>query len=333
MEAGLTMRILSRLATAIILIIAVSIGAFVLLDLSPGDKAVRLLAAMGETNITDAKADALRTSLGLDAPVWQRYLDWAIGALRGDFGRSFVSARPVADLLGQALPLTLLLTLTSTGLTFCLALIAGTYVGLHPKRWFARVLSGATSLAYAIPGFVVALVLLAVFAISLGLLPAGGVSDVGTSASFWQVFKHMILPVTALTFGPLLAVSVQVVAATTNETLRGPHVEAAHARGLPRHRVLVFHIIRNSLIPLVAQFGVAAAMLVQGAFVVEIVFGWPGLGTLLRDAALAQDFPVIAAVAVVSAVIVVAAQLLAEMVILGLDPRQRRLSPTKAVPA
>lgn len=327
------MQVIYRLAGAAMLLLVVSIGAFYLLDASPGDKAVRLLTAMGETNITEAKAERLRKSLGLEDPTFQRYLAWAGNALRGDFGRSFVTAQPVIEMIGAALPLTLLLTLTSTVFTFLLALIAGTYIGLHPKRWLARGLNALTSLAYAVPGFVVSLILLAVFAITWRLLPASGVADAGADADFWQVLRHMILPVAALTFGPLLAVSVQVVAASTAETLHGPHVDAARARGLAPFRVLMFHIVRNSLIPLVAQFSVAAAMLVQGAFVVEIVFSWPGLGTMLHSAALAQDFPVISAVALVSAAIVVSAQLVAEAVILALDPRQRRLASVRGAPA
>lgn len=310
------------IGTAIVLV--VSVAAFLLLAAAPGDIAVRLLGAMGDTQITQARADQLRLTLGLDAPLHERYLGWLGGVLSGDFGRSLVGAQPVAQLVGEAIGPTLLLTGIAMALIFVFAAACGTVLGLRPRTVTGRAIGLCANLALSVPTFVIALTFISVFAVALKWLPAGGMTDVGQPATIGQVARHLILPVLAIAFGPLWAGCTRVVAAAAAEALRSPHVEAARMRGIAPGGIVVRHILRLALVPLVAQFGASATMLIEGAYIAEIVFSWPGLGSTLIDAARAQDFPVLSTLVLLTGLIVVVAGLVADAVVVLLDPRLRR---------
>lgn len=316
-------RVSTRLLVGIAILLIVSLAAFLLLAAAPGDIAVRLLSAMGDTQITQARADQLRFALGLDAPLHVRYLGWLGGLLKGDLGQSLVGARPVAEMIGETIGPTLLLTGIAITLVFVFAVVAGAIIGLAPRSAFGRLAAMLANLALSVPTFVIALSLITIFAVALKWLPAGGMTDPGMAATVAQVARHLLLPVIAVAFGPLWAGCTRVVAAAAAEAAAAPHVQAARIRGIDPLGIVTRHILRLALVPLVAQFGASATMLIEGAYVAEIVFGWPGLGTMLIDAARAQDFPVLAALVLLTGAIVVAAGLLADAVVVLLDPRLR----------
>ncbi len=240
---GLRLVGMRLLAGAAILLI-VSLAAFLLLAAAPGDIAVRLLSAMGETQITQGRADQLRLALGLDAPLHIRYLNWLGGVLTGDFGRSLVGARPVAEMIGEVILPTLLLTGIAMTMIFLAALASGTVLGLMPRSLPGRLVGLLANLALSVPTFVIALALITVFAVTLKWFPAGGMTDPGMAASLAQVARHLVLPVIAVAFGPLWAGCTRVVAAATAEAAAAPHVEAARMRGIDPLGVVMRHVAR-----------------------------------------------------------------------------------------
>ena len=267
----------------------------------------------------------MHEQLGLDAPIIDRYLAWLRGVLGGDFGRSLISGRPVSEVIARDIGPTLLLMAVALIIIAVLSLAFGTWQGLRPETWSGRLIGAFTVALFSVPSLVVSLLLILVFAVALQALPAGGMSPAGVQPDGFQVARHLVLPLAAVVFGSLLGGSIRVVAAATREAATSKHALAAVMRGLTPAQVVRHHVMRFAVVPLVAQFGASAVLLVEGAYIVEVVFNWPGLGRTAIDAAVFQDHTVLAAVILVTGVIVVAGALIADLVLAVIDPRQRRM--------
>jgi peptide/nickel transport system permease protein len=316
--------ILSRLLLSCVVVLVVSIGAFALARYAPGDP---VAAMVGEDVHLHSVEDQsrIRRELGLDDPLAVQYGRWLRGAVHGDLGYSLIYKEPVATLIGKRLPATVLLL----GSALAIALVAGAALGAMSAaaagKPLDRTAMAGALLLYSVPPAWLALVLVSLFAVALGWLPSGGLTSLGTldAGSWADRAWHMVLPIATLA-STNLAVFARYQRSTLLDALRRPHVTVARAKGLSRAAVVVRHGWRNALIPMATLLGSSLATVVEGAYVVETIFSWPGLGRLGVDAIVRRDYPVVMGVALVSAVAVVAGNWLADVSYGWLDPRLRR---------
>lgn len=305
-------RVLFMLPVALL----VSILTFMLIHLVPGDPARVLL---GE-EATPQTVAALQHQLGLDRPLPQQFLLWFGQALHGNLGMSIQLQQPVTQALLQRLPVTLELGLVSLIYSLLLAIPLGVYSATHRHSWLDWLVNVSALLGTAIPNFVLALVLILLFAVSLRFFPPGGykpfINDPATN------IRDLILPMIALGTGAV-AVNLRQIRASMVEVLEQDYVRTARAKGLPERRVNYIHALRNSLIPLLTIVGLQIGSILGGAFVIEEIFLWPGVGKLAVDSIFAKDYPVVQGVVLLVAFSYMLVNLLVDISYVFLDPRIR----------
>ncbi|MBL0940149.1 MAG: ABC transporter permease [Gemmatimonadaceae bacterium] len=318
-----------RLLDALVLLWLVTTLTFVLVHLAPGDPATLLVAPTA----TAEEAAQMRRSLGLDAPWPVQYAEWVGRALTGDLGTSLTRSRPVRDIIGEALPISLFLGGTSLLLSFFFGTAIGLWQALRASRTTDTVLTLASAVIYAMPSFWLALALVTLFTTGavwfdfpLWLrLPAFGVQApaLDPSTVHWiDRMRHAVLPLVVLSV-PGAAGVVRFARQSVREAAQQQHVASAYARGLSTSRVSVGHVLRNALTPLVVLFGLTLPGVIAGSVFVEQVFAWPGLGRTMLDAIAARDYPVVLGLTLVYATAVILANLLADVLLWRLDPRRR----------
>ncbi len=269
------------------------------------------------------EAIALRAAeWGLDQPVWKQYLGWLGDVLRGNLGYSYESYEPVTKIIGEKIGPTLLLMGASLIVSLLIAILAGIYSAIHryQKRDYAVVT--ASFLFSSIPSFFLALILVFLFHVTLGWLPASGMTTPNTGGGPADVLRHMVLPVTVLAVS-LAGSNIRYVRSSVLEILEMDYVRTAKAKGLGRRLVIGRHAWRNALLPIVTVIGMQVPMLFGGAVIVEQVFSWPGLGLTTFSAITSRDYPVVMGVCLLSAVVVLAANLLTDIVYALVDPTIR----------
>ncbi|TWT91127.1 Glutathione transport system permease protein GsiC [Pseudobythopirellula maris] len=263
---------------------------------------------------------------GLDKPWPQAYVVWIGNLVRGDMGRSISRKEPVAKLIGDRVPATLLLTVTSLVLTYLLAIPLGLWSTVKSNTAAERGMSTVLYMLYSLPSFVAALYLQIVFAVKLGWMPLTGIVDTQTyeSLSFWgktlDVAHHAILPVACFTYGSL-AYYTRFIKANMEEAIRQDYVRTARAKGLSPARVIVHHAFRNTLIPLVTLMGLTLPSLLSGGIILERIFAWPGMGTLFFESIGERDYPTIMGLTLVFSLLTLVGQLLADILYAVVDPR------------
>ena len=313
-----------RLLQAAIVVLLVTTATFVLVHLAPGDPIAMSLDRVG-TN--EAVRQQWRESLGLDRPLGEQYVRWVGNAMRGEFGWSVTFRRPVAEVIADALPRTLLLVSIAFTLSFALGIIAAVLQSERPggarDRWLGRVLL----LLYSVPDFWLALVALIVFAYQLPLFPPSGVVDVvhdymSPSGRLLDRLTHLVLPVTTLTLLATAAISRHQRSALM-EVLPSDWMRTAVAKGLSRRRAVRRHALRNALLPSITLAGLYLPGLVSGALIIEKVFSWPGMGLLAANAIASRDYFLITAAVLVTSVSVALGALLADIASAAADPRIR----------
>lgn len=311
-----------RAATALLVVVALSVVCFVLLDAAPGDPAASVLEARsGGRPPSPAAIAELRKQMGLNDPLPGRYVRWASGALHGDLGTSYMSGQPVTETLGDTAPWTLLLTGAATVLSFAAALVVGLVAALTRRAWLRRGIDLVLFVMGGMPGFVAALLLLYVFAAATQLMPSGGVSRPGEPLTAYGLLAHLVLPACALAFGHHFGVYVRLVENGVGRLRDAPHVQNARVRGLSRPTVVARHLMRPGLVPFTARLGVGVGTLIAGVYATEVIFSWPGMGRAAITAARAQDYPVLVAIVMITGLVVIAANLIAEIIVATLDPR------------
>jgi peptide/nickel transport system permease protein len=304
----MTGRILRRLAIGGFVLWGAVTLMFVLIRLAPGDPAQLLLGP-------DAGADevaSLRSSLGLDRPVLTQYFSYLSHAARLDFGRSFRFGQPAMDVVFSHVEATIELTLTATVIAVGLGLSLGLLAGRRPNTVTDRVVSGLTILLQGMPTFWVGIMLILLFALTFRLLPSSGV---GTP-------EHIVLPAITLAL-PFTAIVARITRTSVAQSMQEPYVQTARSKGLSDFQVLRGHALRNSLVPVVTIVGLQMGALLGGAVVVENVFAWPGLGSLVVDAVSNRDYTVVQAAVLLISAIVVVLNLVADLSYSLLDPRIR----------
>lgn len=308
-----------RLSAAIVLLIAVSAGVFMLASRSPFDPLVSYLGVRYQQT-TQAHRDSMTSELGFNDSWWQSWWVWAGDLLQGDLGWSRVYSAPVTTVFAERIGWTLLLSAGALLLALVLAIALGTTAGLRPGSLFDRLVTGFAVTVQAAPPFVLALGAVAAFAVTLRWAPAGGVSSPGQAPDLASVASHLVLPmsVLALTQLPwlLLAVRSSIARADASDPVRG-----ARTRGIPPTQVVTGHIMPVSLASLVTLVGARVPELIVGAVLVEEIFTWPGLAAAVVSSAIAMDFALLAALTVATTGAVLLGSLIADAAYLLLDPR------------
>lgn len=316
--------VLRRLLQLVGVVFGIATVNFFLLRFAPGDAVQVIASEAGSASLE--YVEALRRQFGLDQPLWWQYLNYMSGLARFDLGYSFRHSMPVATLILDRLPATLLLMTSSV----LLAVFAGGFLGIlaayHPGRWQDVLISVLALLCFATPLFLIGLALVVGFSVWLDWLPVGGMFDIAKQAQGWvrvvDVARHLILP--ALTLALFyMAVYVRLMRASVMEVRRQDYVRTAISRGNGPVRVLLVHVLRNAALPLVTMLGVQMGSIIGGAVVVETVFSWPGLGRLSFDALVQRELTLLVGVLLCSSILVVLVNWLVDFTYAVLDPRIR----------
>jgi peptide/nickel transport system permease protein len=286
-----------------------------------------LAAYTMETALSGDDIARLRAYYGLDQPVYVQYLNWLGNLARGDWGTSYVAHRPVLDLILQRLPNTLMLVAASYALILTVSIVLGIYTAIRQYSWVDHLVTGLAFVGISIPSFWLGLILLVVFAVTtrnLGLpyFPAGGMYDLSVGPTVPQVLWHLVLP--AVTLATVVTANyIRYIRASMLEVLHNDYVRTARAKGLHNGVILRRHAFRNAAIPLVTLIGLDLPRFLSGSLVVEAIFAWPGLGRLFWEHAERTDIPVLMAIMMLTAAMVVFFNLLADVAYAFLDPRIR----------
>ncbi len=313
---AITRQILGRLTTLVASLLVASAGIFVALNALPGDATAAILG----TNADPAAISQLRAHLGLDRPLWARYLSWLHGLVTGNLGTSLLSGDPVASLIWPRFGVTLSLVTLGMVLSVVVAMPLGMYAAVHRRRARGFIAATLSQLGMAVPAFVAGIVLVLVFAVYLRWLPAGGYTDLQRDPLEW--FRHLILPSVSLALvnGSLLA---RYVRAAFVEVLTEDWFRTARAIGWRLWPALWRHGVRNAATSLITVLGLQLATVFVGAVVIEQVFAMPGLGSLLLDEVGKRDLVVVQAVVMLMVALVLIVNALVDVGYLALDPRLR----------
>jgi peptide/nickel transport system permease protein len=309
-----------RLLALIPVLLVVAVVVFLILRLTPGDPA----AVIAGNSATVDDIERIREQLGLTKPILAQFWIWFSGVLQGDLGFSFFQNKPVIELIAQRLEPTLSLAAGTMLLSVLIAVPLGTLAAWRMGGWLDRLLSGFAVAGFSIPVFVVAYVLIYVFAIQLHWLPVQGYRRLfgagGTSIGAWAY--QLVLPWLSLAT-IYVALIARVTRASVSEALTEDYIRTARAKGLQESAVLLRHALANAAVPIVTVIGLGVALLIGGVVVTETVYAIPGLGSLTVDAVLNRDFPVIQGVVLFFSVLYVLVNLAVDISYLFLDPRIR----------
>ncbi len=306
-----------RLVQSAVVLGLMSFVIYALMGLMSGDPVDLMISA--DPKITSDDAARLRQLYGLDRPIVERYANWLGAALGGDLGYSRLHTKPVLAVLGPALGNTLVLL----GASFVLSLAIGLPAGIAAaRRPYSKTDYAINLLAFggiSVPPFWLALLLIIIFAVILGILPAGGMGTVD-QAGFWDTAHFVVLPVASLTIASVGG-HTRYMRASMIETLRQDHIRTARAKGLSEGRVLVVHALRNALIPVVTIVALDFGYLFSGALITETIFAYPGMGKLIFDSIMGNDFNMALVALLFATVLTLAGSLLADIAYVVLDPR------------
>jgi peptide/nickel transport system permease protein len=307
-----------RLLLSVVTLFIVSLIVFVGVELLPGDLASAFLGR----EATPTRLETLRAELGLDRPALERYLNWLGDALQGDLGVSLARKKPIAQLIGLRLRNTLLLGLTAGLIGLPLALVLGIIAGLtrdrRPDLWISTV----ALILMTLPEFVTATFLILLFAITWPIFPA--VTIVPTGAPIKEMLPNIVLPIVALVF-VMVAHNLRMVRTNVIDVMASDYVQMATLKGVPRARVLLRHALPNALLPTINLVALYIAWLVSGVVIIEQVFNYPGIGTMMIQAVHDRDIPLVQGVVLVIAGGYVVLNLGADMLTMVLNPRLRSM--------
>ncbi len=311
--------LLRRLLIAVPSLLGISVVLFTVLALAPGDPFGDLAL---NPNVPAEVRMALRARFGLDDPVWQRYFHWLAAMLHGDWGFSFISRVDVDTLIWQRVPVTLAVIGASQVLALAIALPVGVVSAMRPYSWFDRIASTFAFVGFSLPTFFTGILLILIFSIKLGWLPFVFRADLSTTGWQWwvEMIKQSIMPIAVL--GLFQGASwTRYVRSAMLDVIRLDYVTTARAKGLAERIVVIKHVVRNALIPVVTLVALQMPAVFGGAIVTEQIFRVPGIGSLLIDAILRNDTPVIMAVTFVFSCLVIIFNLIADVLYGWLDPR------------
>jgi peptide/nickel transport system permease protein len=308
-----------RLLFAFVVMLLVTVGTFTLLHLAPGGPGVLL-----SPDLTESQRAAVRESLGLDQPIYVQYGHWVASLVQGDLGFSFAGGAPVREEIFNRLPATLLLAAAALLVAGIGGLVIGLLSATKPNSPRDHALTAVSFIGVSVPPFWLGIVLILLFAVQWGVLPASGMhSDDG--GGIVDLLRHLVMP--AFVLGLIsLATIAQYSRSSLISVLKERYIRTARAEGFGPRSVLFGHAFRNALLPVVTVLGTTTAAMIGGAPVTETVFGWPGMGQLAVQAARARDYPTVMGITVVISVIVVLVNLIVDLLYQLIDPRVRLAS-------
>jgi peptide/nickel transport system permease protein len=320
------MRILSlagrRLAASIPTLLLILIGVFLLLQLAPGDTVDAMMAQMGGGDAATARE--LRKFYGLDLSVPVQLANYLWRLVQFDLGFSSIYGKPVATVIFERLPATLLLMTASLSFAFFFGLVLGVIAARGVNRWPDTLISTLGLIFYATPSFWFGLMAIVVFSIYLQWLPAGGFEDIGAVQTAFErtldIAAHLVLPTLTLAL-IFLAIYLRIMRASMLEVLNLDYVRTARAKGLDETRIVAKHVLRNALLPMVTLIGLQAGTMLGGSVVVESVFSLPGLGRLAYESVIQRDLNTLLGIVFISALLVILVNFLVDLLYARLDPR------------
>ncbi|AKP43632.1 TPA: ABC transporter permease [Clostridioides difficile] len=307
--------ILNRVKVLIPMLILISILSFGLLELAPGDPADAYINPL----MSSQDIENIRVNMGLDKPVYIRYLNWLKNTLSGNLGISYINHMPVTEQIMEKMGNTFILMGTSLIFSILVAIPLGILLAVNKNSITSKVSSVFNYIGVSIPSFWIGMILISIFSVKLNIFPSGGMHTIGND-SIGDLVKHLVLPV--ITLGLYnTAIFTNYVEASVNEQLKKQYVITARAKGLSEKVILFKHVLKNSLTSLVTILGMSIQKLVTGAFVTEVVFSWPGMGRLMIDSIFSRDYTVIMAITMLSALFLILGNLVADILYLLIDPK------------
>ena len=306
-----------RILTAIPIFFGITVIIYVMLNMAPGS-ALDMLAS-SEISVDSAAYDQLKAQLGLDKPVWMRYLLWLKDLFQLNFGTSYRTSQDVCTMVSQRIGPSILLSGTGVILAILLALPIGIMAAYKPYSKWDSVSSFFALIGSTLPGFLLSLLLIYVFSIKLKLLPTSGMHSSGDT-SFIDLFRHLLLPALIICIGSMGNLIKQTRSACL-EVLHEDFVKTARSKGIKEQAVVLKHVFRNALIPVSTTILLQIPHIIGGTTIVEQIFGWPGLGSLMISSINNRDYPVVMCVAVIIAITVLVTNILIDIVYGFLDPR------------
>jgi peptide/nickel transport system permease protein len=319
----MTAFILRRLLSLIPMLFGITLLVFLLMSIAPGDF---LTPLRNQRDIPQEMIDRLVEEFGLDQPWYVQYLSWLKNLLTLDIGESWTYKMPVAELLWQRVPATLLLSITSLVFAWVIALPLGILAAIYKDSWFDRISSGLAYAAFSVPEFFLAQ-LAVFFAARTGWFPLGGMTSfehdfLSTPAQILDIGHHLILPTIVLGIGGVASL-MRIMRSNFLDSIRMDYVMTARAKGVPEGVVMFKHVLRNAINPFITMLGFALSGLLSGALLVESVMNYPGLGQLMYQAFLREDRFVVLGAVVLSSVLLVIGNLVADILLAVSDPRIR----------
>ena len=308
--------ILRRLASGLVVLAIVSMGAFFLMALIPGDPA----AVMAGPGASADQIGAIRSQLGLDQPLLARLWLWLTGLAHGDLGRSITFGQPVLQLLAQRLPVTFGLSALAMVWTLLFGIGSGAIAALKRGTAVDHTIMTAATIGVSIPNFWLGFLLVMVFSVDLMWLPTGGYVRFGEDP--WQWFRYMLLPSVSLALLQIALLS-RITRGALLDVLQQDYVRMARARGLSPARIFFRYALLNAAVPIVTVIGAILSLMLSGAVVVETVFSIPGIGRLMATSILSRDYPVIQGALIVTASLLILVNLLMDLAYAWLNPRIR----------
>jgi peptide/nickel transport system permease protein len=312
----LARRILNRLGIGVLVILGVSIINFALLNAAPGSPVNTLVNPLAGPSVRHQ----VEVQLGLNKPLPVQYLKWLQEALHGNLGYSYVTNQPVTEVIGSHIAATAELVVPAFIIAYAIGILLGVLSALRP---YSKVDVSATFsgiLGISIPGFILGLIGIYIFALKLRWFPTGGQLTAGTSFSLPSLISHMVLPVLSLAVFDLAMVT-RYTRSSMLEVMTQDYVRTAVGKGLPHRVVIIRHALRNALGPLVTLAGLSLPRLIGGAVVIEVVFQWPGLGQLAINSVLARDYPTLLGLNLIFTLLVIIGNLISDILYTVINPR------------
>ena len=309
---------LKKIGQLAIVMLLISFFSFAIIDLAPGDISSMYLTP----DMTEAERQLITEKLGLDKSMPEQYWGWLTEALQGNFGVSLCSSTPVARMLLRRLPSTILLMGVSLLVSLALAIPLGLIAGYKKNTWADNLISSFAYFGMSIPSFYFGMLMIILFTATLHWLPSSGMHSVGVDTPL-DTLQHMIMPVLTMALGTM-ASKIRYVRANTIGQLSEEYVLASKAKGCTPAQILRKHVLKNTLLPIITILGMNMASLVCGSFIIESVFGWPGVGSFAMEAIGKRDYPVIMAYIMLSGFILVVGNFVADILYSFADPRIKR---------
>lgn len=305
---------LRKFVTMLITILCISFLVYLAFDIIPGDAA---LAALG-TDAEPERLEALREQMGLNRPFLERYFDWLISFFKGDFGTSYKYNLPVADMIVSKLPVTVIMALISFVIMTAVSLPVGIYTAKHSGGRIDRVITVLNQIMMSVPHFFMGIIITYIFGMVLKLFTPGGF--VSYSVDFTGFISYIIFPCVAIAL-PKIAMSVKLLRGSCIEEAKKDYVRTAYSKGNNTNKVLYRHVLKNAMIPVITLWGMTLADMLVGSIVIEQVFNIPGIGRILLTSISYRDYPVVEAIIVLIAFVVVVTNFCVDIIYGIIDPR------------